>query len=404
MKIVLGVCGSIAAYKTYDLLRSLIKNGHQVRVVLTQKAQSLVHAQMFRYLGADDVWCDQREWQGNEHEIGHIQLARWADQLVLCPLTANTMGLMAHGLSPNLLTSLFLAFERYKPILAFKAMNTQMLTNPLVQENEEKLTSLLPNLFIHPSSFGKLACQEQGQGKLPTIEEIVALIESTSLTRKNKRILITTGATIAPLDPVRYLTNPSSGMTGFYLAKDYLKMGFQVTVIAGKNATTELNNLINHPHFKLTRVVSTEDMYQEVLQEFPHCDIYLSPAAISDISFKSSTQKMKKNQIKSSLAIEAAPDILASVLKLKHHQIIIGFAAETDLTEEQLMTKWRNKPCDLLVGTRVDNGLIKENENETQGFGTDQANYLFLNKKGEYKSMALNKGELAGVIASEVQL
>lgn len=406
MKILLSVCGSISAYKSLDIARGLVNNGHEVKVVLTKGATKFVVPEVFTYLGVQDVYLDDADFKNKN--VLHIELARWCDTLVIAPLSANTLSRLARGEASDLLTSLFLAIEPSKTISVFPAMNSLMLAHPFTQENLAELKKLktLNNLFISPTNAGVLACNEVGEGKLPSVEEIIELIPTLKgpfNSQPKTKIVISTGATIAPLDPVRFLTNSSSGITGFHLARASLARGFEVVVIAGKNACSELNLLAKHPHYKLCRVTTVSEMQTAVHAELNNAQAYLSAAAISDIEFDVSGEKIKKENINDSLKVKKANDILKSVIDAKFpHLKIVGFAAETDLSDAVLTKKYHSKPVDLLVGTKVNNGLI--NNAELQGFNVDSALYRFMEKGLISKERSLNKSELASVILERLNL
>lgn len=393
MKILLGVTGSISAYKAYDLVRLFVKAGHEVKVVLTGGASQFIKKDTFLYLGASAAYSSQDDFDVSEYQgIPHIELAKWADKLLIAPLSANTLAKFAGGLADDLLTSIFLAWEKTKPIVLFPAMNTKMLSNPITQDNITKLNTLLPNIFIHPTQSGLLACGDEGEGKLSDIETIFHFTESYSLSKKGKEILITTGATLSPLDPVRYITNASSGKTGFLMAKVALARGFKVTVIAGTYATKDLETLSAHPDFQLIRTITTENMADAVKKEISRADIYFSSAAVSDIEFEYQESKMKKEQMSGTLEFQQAIDILSGVIKLKDKKrFIIGFAAETNLDEEMLKSKNDRKPVDLLVGTQVNNGLLGKSK---EGFGNDFATYKCLLDNKYIEWLQLTKQEM----------
>ncbi len=408
MKVLLGVCGSISAYKTFDLARLLVNNGHEVKVVLTKGAEEFVRPQVYKYLGVKEVFSslDDFNYPGTEQRestVLHIELAKWADKLVVAPLSANTLSKFAHGAANDLLSSIFLAIDQTKQILLFPAMNTKMLTHPFVKENLDLVEKIktLPQVFVSPTKEGELACGDIGAGKLASIEVIKELIETLDFNSRDKKIVITTGATIASVDPVRYLTNASSGKTGFEMAKEMLASGFKVTVIAGKNATEKLDLLSSHPSFNLIRVVSTRDMLAVATESVKDADAYISAAAISDIEFIQGDSKLKKNQLSNSLEITTAPDVLKSVLENKTSKLkVIGFAAETNLTQDILLEKWNRKKVDLLIGTHVSSGLTNNNK-VTQGFATDQATYSLLRDGHIFFNGELTKKELSMKVLQE---
>ena len=407
MNILVGVCGSISAYKILDVVRKLTQAGNAVRVVMTQSAKKFVVPQTFHYLGAEAVYLAEDDFNPSQHtSFLHIELARWCDKLVIAPLTANTLAKLAHGEASDLLSSTFITMEQNKPIIIFPAMNSHMLTHPFTRKNLAQLQKLkrLPQILVHPTQVGVLACGENGLGKLASIEEIITWTDIFQFhARPGKNVLITTGATLSPLDPVRYLTNASSGLTGLYLAKECLKAGHHVHVVAGKYATEQLNILSNFPRFKLERVTTTKDMKRLVETAWKSNDIYISSAAINDIEFIHSPEKLKKSSIPEYLSIKNTEDILSFVIKNKEpHQKIIGFAAETMLSEKNLHDKWNKKPVDLLVGTKVHNGLLTNST--THGFQNENAEYVFLSKQGAKQVGFIPKARLAGEILSELQI
>lgn len=220
---------------------------------------------------------------------------------------------------------------------------------------------------------------------------------------EKEKIVITTGATISPIDPVRYLTNSSSGITGYYLALSALSRGYEVVVIAGKYASSELNLITKHPFYKLTRVVTVKEMSDAVFSEIKNAEAYISAAAISDWEFDIAKEKIKKEKSNESLPIKKAQDILRSVIDQYTGKIkIVGFAAETNLTDDVLIAKFRSKPVDLLVGTKVDNGL--GTKTKEQGFGVDEASYRFVEEGFITNEKALSKTELAEVIFGRLKL
>ena len=374
---------------------------------MTRSANKFVVPHTFYYLGAEAVYMAEDDFNPSKQaSFLHIELARWCDKFVIAPLSANTLAKLAHGEASDLLSSTFITMEQDKPILIFPAMNSQMLNHPFTRKNLEQLQKLksLPQVLIHPTGTGALACGENGHGRLASIEEIVAWTDIFQFhPQSGKNILITTGATLSPLDPVRYLTNASSGLTGLYLAKEYLKAGHQVHVLAGRYATEQLDILLNFPRFKLERVTTTNDMKRSVETIWEFSDIYISSAAINDIEFAQSTDKLKKSTIPEYLFIKNTEDILSFVIKNKEpHQKIIGFAAETTLSEKNLHEKWHQKPVDLLVGTKVHSGLLKDST--THGFQKENAEYVFLSKQGTKQVGIIPKSRLAREILSELQI
>ena len=403
MNIALAVTGSISCYKSYDLLRTLIREGHTIKIILTQGALEFIKPQMFRYLGAKAVYCHNDDFQYPQGEgnapILHISLARWADKLVIVPLSANTASRLASARSDDLLTSLFLAFEPTKPILIFPAMNSFMLEHPFTQDAFASLQKIksLANVFIHPTDEGTLACEEHGKGKLPSVEEVSDLIETIESTKTDKKVLIAAGATISPIDPVRYVTNPSSGITGYRFAKECLKSGHCVVAVVGHYSTNKFTLLKNHPQFRLITIMTTKEMSGFIESEFPKCDIYITPAAIADLEFDMYKYKIKKSSLSHHLKFKSSPDILATVIEKKQRQFIVGFAAETNLTKKTMKEKFNRKPVDILIGTDVFHDSSK-----IAGFQKEEANYIIFDGK-TFTTNKMTKASLARFILDRIR-
>ena len=399
MKILIGVTGSIACYKSYDIVRELSKKGHQIRVILTKGAENFIKPDLFKFLGAEEVYINQDDFNLKKtmQSVLHIDLKNWADLILIAPLSANKLSQFAQGLCSDLLTSVFLSGYEKKKIL-FPAMNTQMLENPITKNNIQTLSNL-PNTFIHPSFTGELICKEVGDGKLPPVDFILEFIEHFSFINKDSKILITTGATIAPLDPVRFVTNPSSGKTGYELAKSYLALGFSVTLVYGSRSELNIQNLSTNPNFKSFKVHTTEDMYQVVMNEFPYCDYFISSAAVSDIKFHKNSSKLKKDMTSPSLNFEWDKDILGACLEMKTNQKIVSFAAETDNLSENFHKKWIKKPTHLLIGNQVH---MEESEVEAQGFGVNENLYYFVKNGKIIDQKICSKKELAKEILERI--
>lgn len=397
MRILLGVSGSISAYKAIDIARELFKKDHEVKVILTDGALKFVVPEVFTYLGVQNVYKSQDDFL--HKNVLHIDLARWCDVFVIAPASANTISRLAQGQASDLLSSVFLALEPHKNTLMFPAMNSNMLAHPFTQQNIADLKKLktLQNFFVSPTDAGILACEEVGLGKLPSVNEIVQMIPAMIKPLSGpdqKTVLITTGATIVPLDPVRYLTNSSSGITGFYLAEAALTMGHKVVMVAGLNATEKLNLFSKHPNFSMARVSTVDEMKNAVHANLDKADLYISSAAISDIEFDTAPEKIKKDTMGDSLKIKNSTDILKTVLEKKSAKLkVVGFAAETDLSDAVLNKKMQSKPVDMLVGTKVHNGLT--NNEKVAGFNVDYADYRLLSPKGFTYEGQLTKKELA---------
>ncbi len=395
MNILLGITGSIASYKSFDVARLLIKNGHQVKVVLTQGSLEFIKPETFRYIGVEAVYLPQDDFRPNHLNLGstvlHIELVKWADKLIIAPASANTLSRLATGITNDLLTSVFLAIGK-KPVVLFPAMNTEMWNNPRIKEHVLKLSAMPHVGIINPTS-GLLACGDVGAGKFPEVSSVVDLIETfTPNLKKNKKIIITAGATASPLDPVRYITNPSSGKMGLSVAKAFLSAGYEVLVLAGHQCTQEVENLEGHPHFNLLKTPTTALMKDAAVKFFPGSDLYISTGAIADIEFDPSEVKLKKETMGNSLPFKQAADILKEILHLKKHQKVISFAAETETTRDVFMEKMNRKPVDLMIGNKVSNGLI--GSPQVEGFQRNEGEYFFVRMDSIEGPIKLSKAQL----------
>lgn len=395
MKIILGVTGSIASYKSFDVARQLIKNGHEVKVILTSGALEFIRPETFRYLGVEDVFLPSDDFKTSYLRSGatvlHIDLVKWADKLVIAPASANTISRAALGLTNDLLTSIFTAFGK-KPILIFPAMNTEMWNDIRIKEHKSKLENF-PNIGLINPATGTLACGDFGEGKFPDINSVVDLIETYDpTTYQNKRIVITAGATASPLDPVRYITNPSSGKMGISVAKAFLTKGYEVTILAGHQCSSEVDNLKGHPRFQVIKTPTTAQMKLAALDIFPKSDLYISTGAIADIEFEPANIKLKKEAMGNSLPFKQAADILKEILSIRKNQKVISFAAETETTKEIFMEKINRKPVDLMIGNKVSNGLI--GEPVIKGFQSGDGEYFFIDHSSIKGPIKLTKYDL----------
>lgn len=396
MKYLLGVTGSIACYKSFDVARLLVKNGHEVKVVLTRGALEFIKPETYRYLGVSEVYLPEDDFKplllSKTATVLHIELAKWADKLIIAPLSANTLARLSLGLNNDLLGSLYLAFGK-RPILMFPAMNTEMLNQARVQEHLKSFQNSAHVAIINPVA-GLLACGDIGAGKFPDVAAVVDLIENLDPTKiENKSVIITAGATVAPLDPVRYLTNPSTGKMGLAVAKAFLRKGYKVTVLAGYECTDEVNYLSGHPRFQLVKTPTTELMKNAALSLFPSADLYISTGAIADIEFDVTSSKIKKENMGTSLSFHQAADILGEILKIKKpNQKVVSFAAETETTEAVFSEKMKRKPVDLMIGNKVSNGLV--GPGMVEGFGVSEGQYYFVKQEKTFGPISLSKKEV----------
>ena len=377
MNILLAVTGSISAYKAYDLCRELSKKGHRLKVILSAGALKFIRPETFRYLGAIETFTPKDDFNvealGENQNILHIELARWAERFVIAPLSANTLSDLAHGKASDLLTTTALAYEK-RDIIAFLAMNTSMLNHPATQRNRKVFES--DGAFLYPTSSGEMACGEIGEGKLPPVEEILVAIESYTKKRSGKKLLLTTGSSIAPLDDIRFVTNPSSGKTGVELAIQFYSQGHDVDILCGENSDPRLEAFDKLPGARLFRLKTTDDFYSKAKELFQDSHYYISSAALSDLTFERASEKIKKENLFKSLNVQKAKDVLFEMIKLRNQQVIIGFSAETNNLIENMKEKIDRKPCDYLVGNLV-------STDRKIGFNQESNDYLIMNKSKE---------------------
>ncbi len=344
-RIVLGVSGGIAVYKAVELLRLLTKAGAVVDVVMTKNACEFVAPLTFQTLSGNPVHTNLFSLQ-QEQEIDHISLADRADLFILAPATANLVGKIAQGLADDLLTTSVMATKA--PVLIAPAMNTNMYENPIYQRNQNELSALGYH-FIEPST-GALACGWEGKGKLPAPEIIFAAAESV-LTPKDLlgcRIMVTAGPTREEIDPVRYVSNYSSGKMGFAIAEVALRRGAEVVLIAGP---TNLNVPVGVTYVPVS---SATEMRTVVFEYYGDIDVVIKAAAVADYRLaKRADQKLKKKNDKMTIELEKNPDILAELGENKDMQVLIGFAAETENLLAHAADKLRKKNLDMIVANDV---------------------------------------------------
>ena len=344
-KILLCVTGSIAAYKALDLTRLLVKANYSVKVVLTKSAQAFVKSLSFEALCKHKVYQDLFSY--TDHPIEHIELARWADQILIAPASANTIGKLAMGLADDLLGNVVLATQQ--PIFVAPAMNCIMWQNNAVQINVKRLKNL--GFKILPPDSGEHACGDIGDGRLMAPEKIVQRL-STPNTKVNKCVLITAGPTIEALDSVRYLSNYSSGKMGYTLAEAFSEIGWSVILISGPSQLKSLQNI------DLIKVKTADEMYKSVHKKIIHADLFISAAAVADYRPKDYVEKKIKKNIDSEtliLTLVKNKDILHSVSTLrKNRPCCVGFAAETHNAKENALAKLDRKKLDFLILNQVD--------------------------------------------------
>ena len=348
-KIVLGVTGSIAAYKAADVASKLVGSGADVYAVMTENAEQFVGAATFRALTGNPVLSGVFD-EPFDRQIAHIELAQESDLILVAPASANILAKMAQGLADDLLSTILLAATA--PVLAAPAMNEQMLLHPATKANLETLARR--GVGFIDSKFGVLACRTEGFGKLADTEVIVkAVIDRLTRTQNlaGRRVLVTAGATREPLDAVRFISNRSSGRMGFAIAEAARDRGAEVSVVAG-HTTVEPPRGID-----IVRVGTTEEMLDAACGRFPACELFIAAAAPADFAaVEQSPSKIKKSANGGGLCLplKETPDVLATVAAGKTNgQVVVGFAAETERKIENARDKLARKKLDLIVANDV---------------------------------------------------
>lgn len=351
-KIVLAVTGSIAAYKSCELLRLLIKRGAEVSVIMTEAAQRFVTPLTFRALGAKRVFTS--DWEQSTSVIPHIEATKEANLLLVVPATANILAKAAQGIADDILSAAILAARC--PVAYAPAMNTYMWHNQATQRNVAQLTQD-GALFLGPAS-GEQACGDVGSGRMLEPEEIIELLQGAFSPRvlDRCRVLITAGPTYEPIDPVRGITNLSSGKQGFAIAKAAALAGAEVTLIAGRT------NLKTPAGVRRINVITAQEMYDAVMQEVAQHEIFISVAAVADWKVANVSEHKIKKQFAQApdLAFEENPDILASVAALENPPYCVGFAAETENLIDNARAKLFRKNIPLVVANLVSDSINQD--------------------------------------------
>jgi len=387
-KIVLGITGGIAAYKAAELTRALVKEGAQVKIIMTKSAVEFVTPLTLQTLSQNQVYTDMFV-PADKYDMAHIALAEFADVFVIAPATANIIGKIASGIGDDLLSTTIMA--ETKPTLICPAMNDKMLSNPIVLENINKLRKF--GYVVMDSAEGELACNTTGKGRLPDILEIVEEIK-TLLTPKDfngVKFLITAGPTEEPLDPVRFITNLSSGKMGYALALAAHRRGAEVTLITGP-ATLPLP-----PVETIIKVRTAKQMHKAVMDNYKKAKIIIKAAAVADYCPKvMAVEKIKKDKKTLFLELERNPDIIAEIGKNKGNRVLIGFAMETQNLLANAAEKLKEKNMDLIVAND-----LKE---EGAGFRTDTNIITIIDRMGKSESFGkMTKIEAAGEILNRVK-
>lgn len=385
MNILLIVSGGIAAYKSIDLCSSLVKQGNDVKVILTKNAENFVTQLPFQTLTKNRVYTSIFE-EIDENEIQHIDLTKWADKIIIAPATANLISKFSNGIADDLASSLMLAVRDVSSVYIVPAMNTFMYRNPIIQENMNKLIKLGFN-FVEPDS-GLLACGDVGEGKFPSIEKIEnALYQEIEKDLKDKRVLVTAGPTKEFIDPFRCLTNPSTGKMGIAIANECAKRGAEVILVSSIDDDS-INNKV-----KKVKITSTNDMFQAVRDNFKDCDFIIKAAAVSDYTpVQVFDKKVKKQDGNLSIEFKRTQDILKYVGDNKSdNQKVIGFAAETNNLIEYAKEKIIKKNLDYIVANDISKKDI--------GFGSEDNEVYIIDKHDNIKKIDKNsKNNIAKAI------
>jgi len=366
-KILLGICGSIAAYKSIFLTRLLIKAGAEVKVVMTPSAKDFVTPLSISTISKNEVLSDLFS---NDTWNNHVQLGRWADVMLIAPLSCNTLAKMANGICDNLLLATYLSATC--PVVVAPAMDEDMWLHPATAANIEKLNSF-GNRVI-PVEKGELASGLYGDGRMAEPEQIISFLERNfffSESLKGKKALVTAGPTHEPFDPVRYISNQSTGKMGIAIARELAQKGAEVELVLGPSSIE-----INDPRIHVTRVQSAEEMYNACLAIFPSTRIAVMSAAVSDytpVSF--SREKIKKNSETFTLELSRTKDILQTLgEKKKSGQILVGFALENKDEVQYAKNKLKSKNADMIV--------LNSLNDEGAGFGYDTNQVTIFEKDG----------------------
>ena len=387
-KIVLGITGGIAAYKAAELTRRLMKADTHVKIIMTKSALEFITPLTMQTLSQNRVYTDMFA-SDDEYDMAHIALAEFADAFVVAPATANIIGKIASGIGDDLLSTTIMAEN--KPTLICPAMNDKMLANPIVQDNIRRLKK--NGYAVMDSAVGELACKTEGKGRLPEIDAILAEIENimTPQDLAGVRILITAGPTEEPLDPVRFITNLSSGKMGYALASAAQRRRAHVTLVSGPTA------LPMPPMEKIVTVRTAREMHKAVLQHYKSAKVIIKAAAVADYRPKIvANEKIKKEGKTLFIELERNPDIIAEIGKNKGNRILVGFAMET----QNLLTNARGK----LVKKNMDMIVANNLRQEGAGFRTDTNIITVIDRAGKTESLEkMTKIDAAGAILNRIK-
>jgi len=357
-RIVLGVSGSIAAYKSPDIVRRLQDLGAEVRVIITSGGREFVSELSLQTVSKnkvhDNLWDKEAELA-----MGHIELAKWADAVIIAPASANTLARLCHGKADDLLSTVILATKAF--VLIAPSMNQQMFASKAIKENLKILTNR--GVVTVDPGFGEQACGDIGEGRLAEPLEIAKQVANSFLNSSlsGKKVLITIGGTIEAIDPVRYISNHSSGKMGMALAHACIQAGAETTLIVG-SISVEIEK-----RAEITYVTSADEMYEAVMEKINTQDLFISCAAVADFKpTKISQNKIKKDSNLASIELTKNKDILEGVCKLKNKPICIGFAAETENFLANAIVKLNKKKCDAIILNDISGSEIGLNSDNNE--------------------------------------
>ena len=389
MNILLIVSGGIAAYKSIDLCSSLMKQGNNVKVILTKNAEKFVTELPFQTLTKNRVYTSTFE-EIDENEIQHIDLTKWAEKIIVAPATANLISKFSNGIADDLATSLMLAVRDTSAVYIVPAMNTFMYRNPIIQDNMNRLIKLGFN-FVEPDS-GLLACGDVGEGKFPSIEKIESFVfQKVEQDLKGKKVLVTAGPTKEFIDPFRCLTNPSTGKMGISIANECARRGAEVILVSSVDNDSISNNV------KKVKITSTNDMFEAVKNNFKDCDFIIKAAAVSDYTpVQVFDKKVKKQDGNLTIEFQRTQDILKYIGDNKQEgQKVIGFAAETNNLIGYAKEKIVKKNLDYIVANDISKKDI--------GFGSDDNEVYIIDRHDNIKKIdKSNKNNIAKAIVDEI--
>ena len=375
-KILLVICGGIAAYKSLEIIRQLRKNNVTVKTILTKSAEKFVTKLSIVSLSQNKVYDDLFNSE-NELEMDHISLSRWADLILVVPATANMISKISQGLADDLASTVIMASN--KKVMLAPAMNVRMWENPSNKENLNKIIGF--GYEVIGPEIGEMACGEFGEGKLTEPSAILSYLNNYFLNiSKNKKLkaLVTTGPTQENIDPVRYITNHSSGLQGYEIAKSLSENGFETTLISGPT------NLKDLPNINIIKIKTAKEMFDKIIKNLP-VDVAIFAAAVSDFTFVGQFKEKIKNKEGLQLNLTKTKDILSYVSKHNslRPKLVIGFSAETHNLDDNSIKKLKYKNCDWIIGNDVSKNDI--------GFGSEMNAINIYTKENKIERISKNK-------------